>query len=55
MKQKRPQVCRSCEHWHKAGHSPGTPLHGTKYDNWCCKYGTHAPKAAGRCKQDGDA
>ena len=34
-----------------AGHKKGSAMAGSKYDNWCCQYGTHAPKAVSICKQ----
>ena len=49
MKQKTPKHCKGCGYWHKAGHPQGTALAGSKYDNWCCKFGTHAPKAVPVC------
>lgn len=52
-KQKRPDHCRGCTLHHKAGHKAGTALHGSKYDNWCCQYSTHAPKAVSICIQQG--
>jgi len=53
MKQKQPNHCKGCGNWHKAGHHEGTALHGSKYDNWCCKYGKHAPKAVSICITQG--
>ena len=48
MKQKRPEHCYMCPYHHKAGHKKGA-LHGSKFDNWCCKYSTAAPKAVSVC------
>ena len=54
MKQKKPDRCKGCVHYHNAGHKEGTPLHNSKYDNWCCKFSTAAPKAISVCiAQDG--
>ena len=30
MKQKRPNHCKHCGHWHKAGHPKGSALAGSK-------------------------
>ena len=49
MKQKKPEHCYMCPHHHKAGHKKGTALHGSKFDNWCCKFSTAAPKAVSVC------
>lgn len=49
MKQKRPEHCYMCPHHHKAGHKKGTAFHNSKFDNWCCKYSTAAPKAVSVC------
>ena len=49
MKQKRPEHCYMCPYHHKAGHKKGTALHGSKFDNWCCKFSTAAPKAVSVC------
>lgn len=42
-----PVHCKGCVlHW----------VHGKKdgvYNNWCCKYGKHAPKAVSHCKISG--
>lgn len=54
MKQKRPEHCKNCGHWHKAGHPKGSALAGSKYDNWCCRFGTHAPKAVSVCIAQGE-
>ena len=48
----QPTRCKNCIHWHKAGHPKGSPLGGSKYDNHCCKFGCHAPKAIQRCIQE---
>lgn len=53
MKQKKPYHCEGCKYHHKAGHKQGTPLHGSKFDNWCCKYSTAAPRAVSICKIQG--
>ena len=45
----QPYHCRGCQFWHKAGHPKGSPLRGSKYDNWCCKFGNHAPKCIQMC------
>lgn len=47
---KQPDRCKCCNHWHHAGHPKGSKMHGSKYDNWCCKYAKEAIKAVGRCK-----
>lgn len=49
MKKKKPEHCYMCPHHHKAGHKKGTALHGSKFDNWCCKFSTAAPKAVSVC------
>lgn len=49
MKQKKPDHCASCIYHHKAGHPKGNRLHGSSFDNWCCKYSSQATKAVGRC------
>ena len=49
MKQKKPDHCACCIYHHRAGHPKGSPLHGSKFDNWCCKYSNQATKAVGRC------
>ena len=50
-KQKKPDHCRGCTYYHKAGHKKGSALCGSKYDNWCCKYSNHAPRAVSICIQ----
>ena len=54
MKQRSPKHCKGCGHWHKAGHPKGSALAGSKYDNWCCRFGTHAPKAVSVCITQGE-
>jgi len=51
MKQKQPKHCKNCPFWHNAGHKEGTPLEHSKYNNWCCHFSNHAPKAVSICLQ----
>jgi len=48
---KKPKHCNGCPMFHRAGHSKDSNLRGGKYDNWCCKYGTAAPRAVSICIQ----
>ena len=36
--------CKGCLHLWTLGKADGV------HDNWCCKFGKHAPKAVGQCK-----
>jgi hypothetical protein len=54
MKQKQPKHCKNCPFWHNAGHKEGTPLEHSKYNNWCCRFATHAPKAVSVCIVQGE-
>ena len=46
---KKPEHCKGCTMHSKAGHPKGSNLRGGKYDNWCCKFSTAAPKAVSIC------
>lgn len=48
-KQKKPKHCHMCPHYNKAGHKERAALHGSKYNNWCCKFSVVAPKAVSVC------
>lgn len=50
---KKPHHCKGCKYYHSAGHPKGSRLAGSKYDFWCCKYGTQANRATSVCIQQG--
>ena len=53
MKHKKPDHCAGCIHHHKACHPKCSRLHGSRFDNWCCKYRSQAAKAVGRRRLQG--
>lgn len=42
--------CKGCARHHNAGHPKCSPLYGSKYNDWCTRYGMPAKKALGHCK-----
>lgn len=42
--------CRDCQMHHNAGHPKNSKVELLKYNDWCCKFGKHAQKIVGHCK-----
>jgi hypothetical protein len=48
---KTPKRCKGCPVFNKAGHPEGSQYAKSKYQSWCCHYGTAAHKAVSICIQ----
>jgi hypothetical protein len=47
----KPKRCKDCPHFNNAGHPKDSPYGKSKYQAWCCHYGTVAKKAVSICIQ----